>query len=135
MSDSKQSDRKLTAKLGGYALYDQVSSLLEKKTSEASRIREEYYAKHPQDNSRSGWLARISGLTKEEAEMALAYADYLTFIARYDPSDRYAFGWEYMLEAPRQPLVEHANEMASELYAIWHGRTEYDDLRGRIRIG
>ena len=132
---SSNSNKKKTAKLAGYALYDQVSSLLESDTSRASQILDEYYAEHPKDNSRAGIIARRSGMSKGEAEIALAYADYLTYIARYDPSTRYSFGWEYMLEVPREPLVDHANEVASELYALWHGRTEYDDLRGRIRVG
>lgn len=126
-------NKKKTKELGGYALYDQVSSLLEGRDSEAAMIREAYYAKHPRDNSPAGKLARISGMTKHEAEIALAYADYLTVIANYNPLTRFSFG-EVMIQKPSRPLVEHANKVSGELYAVWHGRTEYDDLRGRIRV-
>ncbi|MBR3052108.1 hypothetical protein IKG60_00620 [Candidatus Saccharibacteria bacterium] len=119
--------------MAGYALYDQVSSLLEDRKSKTAMIREDYYAKHPQDNSRAGKLARISGLTKAEIEIALAYADYLTVIANYDPAERFVFG-EVEITRSENVLVEHANRVASELYVVWHGRTEYDDLRGRTRV-
>jgi hypothetical protein len=115
-------------------LFDQVSSLLEGGTSKASQIQDEYYAKYPKDNSREGIIARRSGLTKSEVRQALAYADYLTEIAMYNPATRYAFGG-LAIEKPKQPLVEHANKVSVDLYALWHGRTEYDDLRGRIRVG
>lgn len=131
-SDNK--NREKAEEYGAFARYDQVVSLLEGSSTAAARIREEYYAKHPQDNSKAGKLARISGMTKSEAEVALAYADYLTYIAKYDPSTRYAFG-KLEFEKPAGPLVEHAGQVAVDLYAIWHGRTEYDDLRGRIRVG
>lgn len=130
---NNEGDRKDAEKYGGYMLYDQVSSLLEGGSTAATRIREEYYAEHPRDESRAGQLAQISGMTKAEAEVALAYADYLTYLAQYDPSTRYAFG-ELKYEKPEGPLVDYANQVAVELYVMWHGRTEYDDLRGRIRV-
>lgn len=76
----------------GYALYDTVSSLLKNKKSNTAIYRDTYYAAHPRDNSPAGRLARISGMTKEEATIALNYASYLTYLANYDPSTRYAFG-------------------------------------------
>ena len=119
---------------GGYMLYDEVSSLLDGTVSKATAYREKYYKEHPLDNSRAGKIARISGMTKSEAEVALAYADYLTFIARYNPAERYAFGVDLMINKPVEPLVEHANKVAVDLYVMWHGRTEYDDLRSRTRV-
>ncbi len=118
----------------GYVLYDEVSSLLDDSVSKVTAYREKYYKEHPLDNSRAGKIARISGMTKQEAEVALAYADYLTFVARYNPAERYAFGVELMPTGSREPLVEHASQVAVELYVMWHGRTEYDDLRTRIRV-
>ena len=120
--------------LAGYALYDQVSSLLENRTSRAAQIRADYYATHPQDNSKVGRLASISGLSKQEVQVALDYADYLAMIARYNPANRFVFGAP-VIERPAEPLIDHANQISSELYMLWHGRTEYDDLRNRIRIG
>ena len=127
-------NKKKVKEYGGYALYDQVSSLLEGSDTEAAMIRERYYAEHPRDNTPAGRLARISGMTKHEAEIALAYADYLTMIANYNPLTRFSFG-KIIIQEPSRPLVDHANKVSGELYAVWHGRTEYDDLRGRIRVG
>lgn len=119
---------------GGYMLYDEVSSLLDGTVSKATAFREKYYKEHPLDDSRAGKIARISGMTKAEAGVALAYADYLTFIARYNPAEQYAFGIDFSLDRPVEPLVEHANQVAVDLYIMWHGRTEYDDLRSRTRV-
>ncbi|MBQ3433339.1 hypothetical protein IJG22_03565 [Candidatus Saccharibacteria bacterium] len=118
----------------GFVLYDEVSSLLGGTVSRVSEFKEGYYKEHPLDNSRAGTIARISGMTKQEAEVALAYADYLTFIARYNPAERYAFGVNLMPPESREPLVEHASQVAVDLYVMWHGRTEYDDLRTRTRV-
>ena len=78
--------------LSAYARYDKVYSLLSEKKSSVSAFRENFYAKYPRDNSPAGRLARISGMTKEEATIALNYASYLAYLADYDPSTRYAFG-------------------------------------------
>ncbi len=53
---------------------------------------EDYDAKHPEDNSFEGVLARISGQTKDDIAMMLEFVDYSTKIANYDPSTRYDFG-------------------------------------------
>ena len=117
-----------------YVMYDRVKSLLDGTESSVSRFRKRFDEKHPLDNSREGIIARRSGLTKSEVRQALAYADYLVEIARYNPATRYTFGG-VLTEKPEEPLVEHANKVSVDLYALWHGRTEYDDLRGRIRVG
>ncbi|MBR2839799.1 hypothetical protein IKE82_00495 [Candidatus Saccharibacteria bacterium] len=118
-----------------FVMRDQVESLLSGEESRVTAFKEKYYTEHPLDNSREGKIARVSGLTKNEVKMALAYADYLTFIAKYNPTERYAFGSVLDYEESERPLVEHAGQVAVELYAMWHGHTEYDDLRGRIRVG
>ena len=53
--------------------------------------RTHYEETHPLDNSRSGYLARISGLSKEEAGIALDFIDYYTELANYHPEDTYTF--------------------------------------------
>ena len=53
--------------------------------------RAHYESEHPLDNSRSGYLARISGLTKEESEIALNLIDYYQALANYHPEDTYDF--------------------------------------------
>ena len=53
--------------------------------------REKYEAEHPLDNSRAGYLARISGITKYDAETVIAIADYYQQVANYHPEDAYQF--------------------------------------------
>ena len=50
-----------------------------------------YELKHPLDNSASGYLARISGLEKDEAETVIAVVNYLNKVNNYDPTMAYAF--------------------------------------------
>lgn len=59
--------------------------------SPLTAYREHYEAEHPLDNSRSGYLARISGLTKEDSETVLALIDYYNYVANYNPTDTYNF--------------------------------------------
>ena len=47
--------------------------------------KEAYYAKNPIDTSRSGILARISGITKNQAETVIAFFDYANYLANYQP--------------------------------------------------
>lgn len=47
--------------------------------------KEAYYAKNPIDTSRPGILARISGITKNQAEIVLALLDYASYLANYHP--------------------------------------------------
>ncbi len=61
----------------------------------------EYESTHPLDNSRAGYLARISGLEKTDAEGIIALSDYLQFIANYNPNERYSF----MEEQPASLLL------------------------------
>ena len=48
---------------------------------------EEYYEKHPLDNSYEGILARRSGLTKENVIALLNYAEDLVFLANYNSAN------------------------------------------------
>lgn len=56
-----------------------------------SAFKDAYYAEHPLDNSRAGYLARVSGLSKDDASTALAVIDYYNFLDDYDPSIAYNF--------------------------------------------
>lgn len=112
-----------------YVMYDEVKSLLTNERSAVSKMREEYRKKHPVDDSAAGVISRRSGMTKGEAEIALAYAGYLNEIAAYDPATR-------MMGAPvisfEKPILEyHSDEVALTLYAWYSKQTEYDDLRTR----
>lgn len=48
-------------------------------------FKEHYYKLNPLDNSRAGYLARISGITKEDAETILAIYDYYQIVDKYNP--------------------------------------------------
>ena len=116
----------------GYMLHNEVYSLLSDQDSSVSVLREKYYAKHPRDESEAGEIARISGMTKHEAEIALAYGEYLNEIASYDASSRYQFGEiSFNLESTQPILKTHSNSVASELLAWYQKETEYEDLRSR----
>ena len=134
-NSSSNANQEMVEKHSAYVSYDMVRSIMTEEVSKVALAQERYLAKHPVDNSAAGKLARISGMTKDDAEIALAYADYLDMIARYNPATRYAFGGTvFELEQMREPIVEHANQVAVELYIMWHGRTEYSDLRGRTQV-
>lgn len=51
---------------------------------------EEYEAENPLDNSPSGYLARISGLSKDDSQLLLDVAYYYNFLDNYDASTRIA---------------------------------------------
>ncbi|MBQ3292927.1 hypothetical protein IJG93_01285 [Candidatus Saccharibacteria bacterium] len=114
----------------GYMLYNQVRSLLTDEDSAVAVARERYYAEHPRDDSEAGEIARISGMTKAEAEIALAYSDYLTYIANYDASDRHYFGEvDLGISTDDFGLKIHSDKMAGDFVAWYIKEAEFKDLR------
>lgn len=103
-----------------YSMYQMVRSMLTDNENEVTAFKERYYAKYPKDNSAAGIIARRSGMTKREAQIALNYADYLNAIARYDASTRMAFGKINLnIEVEDVPLVIKENqEFNNELALI-----------------
>lgn len=115
-----------------YMLYSQVHALLSDGDSSVALVRQRYYAEHPKDNSEAGVIARISGMTKYEAEVALAYSDYLNEIARYDSSDRYQFGLGVIGQVSDKSKLEiHSEKMAGDYVAWYTKEHEFSDLRTR----
>ena len=115
---------------GNYVMYDEVKSLLSEDESAVARSRREYEEKHPKDDSEAAVIARRSGMSKKNAEIALAYSDYLTMIANYDASDRFAFTAPIVVV--EKPILEkHSDDIALNLYAWRSKESEYDDLRTR----
>lgn len=53
-------------------------------------FREQYRAEHPLDNSDAGYLARVSGISKDDAELLLDIVAYYNFVENYDASTRIA---------------------------------------------
>jgi len=81
-----------------YQRYIEDSRILEQmgaiETNPVTVAKEEFLKDHPLDNSDAGYLSRIAGITKDDAETVLALAEYYTFLADYEPSELYAFGSE-----------------------------------------
>lgn len=126
MNEGKHSVKKASA----YTLYDTVDSLLSEKKSTAQRILEEHHKEHPVDTSPAGRIALFTGMTKQEAETAIAYADYLNFLAKYDASSRFAFGEVFELQE-KGILFEHSEKLNSDLFCFWQKQIEYADIRNR----
>ena len=119
--------------LSGYMLYDEVNALVSDAQSKVSIFKEEYYKKNPRDNSAAGKIAQMSGMTKEEAEIAIGYASYLAYLRNYDPSQRFAFNSiNKDIEAP--PLIIDDADIKETLYCYWRGKTEFSDLRNRNQV-
>lgn len=127
---SANGNREKVEQLSGFALYDRTKSIIYDTKSEMTAIRDEYYAKYPQDNSPEAKLARISGLSKEEAKIAMNYASYLNVIANYNPTTRYAFG-KNLVNIPQEVEFVDDGEVKSSTYLAWFGKFEYSDVRNR----
>ncbi len=70
-------------------------------TNPLTAYREQYDQNHPLDNSRSGYLARISGLSKYDAETVIALFDYYQKVADYHP--QYAYQFAHQANSPFSP--------------------------------
>ena len=73
-------DQRLLEQMGAY----------EDSKNPVTAYEERYEATHPLDNTPSGYIARISGMTKDDAELLLALAEYADFIQDYDAETRIA---------------------------------------------
>ncbi len=130
LSSENADRRQKNELLSAYARYDIASSIVNGTPSEMAGIIEDYHKKHPLDQSPEGRLARISGLSKEEAGIAINYANYLTKIANYNPSTRYAFG-EKQINVPIMVEFVDDKEVDSSVYLAWFSKIEYSDVRNR----
>ncbi|MBR2543236.1 hypothetical protein IKF03_01375 [Candidatus Saccharibacteria bacterium] len=113
-----------------YTLLDTVSALLDEKKSDTAIWKEEYEAKYPQDNSREAILARRSGMSREDAEIALGYMDYMDYLARYNPEERYAFVKVEPVEFRIDILTEDKDFY--DMLALLTRRSLYRDLRNSV---
>lgn len=78
---------------------------------------DKYYEEHPKDNSYEGILARRSGLTKDTVIALLDYADQITFLANYDPTNYYPLpADELLVEVTKR--VEINNKDASNSVSV-----------------
>lgn len=129
-----------------YQRYIEDSRLLEEMgmidENPVTAYEEKYLKENPLDNSQSGILARMTGQTKENIEIALTFLDYYQYINNYDPSARIAMNEPTLSEKSGEQV---ATEIKSErLYfedkSIIDSREEvviakqyivYSDLRNR----
>ena len=90
----------------------------------------EYYTKHPKDNSPEGILARRTGMTKDEVIAGIEAVRYLAYLNNYDPATRYAFGGAPEL----RPLhFEDDGAVIATTFADEKRRIVYADRRNRKR--
>ena len=75
---------------------------------------EEYYEKHPLDNSYEGILARRSGLTKDQVIAYLDKLDYLAKIVDYDPTNKAPI----LKQEARKPYRFHVDSEDNAEYTL-----------------
>ena len=95
--------------------------------SSVTAFLEDYYEKHPLDNSFEGILARKTGLTKENVIETLDTINYLTFIADYDPEGYYPLNYQ----APEEEKVRIENNkyISNEDYVSYKISYDFDTKR------
>lgn len=71
-------------------IFDQNGDF-EQSTNPVLGFKEHYYQKHPLDQSDAGYLARISGLSKDDATTVLAVFNYFKDYRDYHPEQRLQF--------------------------------------------
>lgn len=88
-------DMRLLEQMGAFeeqevANADGATTIIPAATNPVIAAEDRYRDEHPLDNSYAGYLARISGLTKDNVETVLAFVDYYTYIGLYNPNTRIA---------------------------------------------
>lgn len=103
--------------------------------------REAYAEAHPIDDSYAGYIARVSGITKEDAEGLLAVVQYYQYLQEYDASNRIAMDGKNNIVKNSSELIETLSEdqisfesttntTTSELTTVSH-YVVYADIRNR----
>ena len=128
VSDSNP-NKEMVELQSAYVRYDVVDSILKEKQSEVSKIKDKYYAQHPKKNSVAARVARISGMSEEEAELALNYRAYLNTIANYRPASRFKFGEVSGLKT--EGVIYEEKVLKENMYYAWCGSKEFADVRNR----
>lgn len=117
-----------------YQRYTENERLLEgmnpNYTSPVTAYLEDYYKENPLDTSFEGTLARFSGQTKEDVELALDLIEYYDYIENYNPETRYAF----IEKEESEPIYYESDTrfaVISDALVLTPLRIVYADLRGR----
>lgn len=117
-----------------YQRYTENERLLEgmnpNYTSPVTAYLEDYYKENPLDTSFEGTLARFSGQTKEDVELALSLIEYYDYIENYNPDTRYAF-----VETKEPEPIYYESDtrftVISDALALAPLKVVYADLRGK----
>lgn len=104
------------------------AGLIEK--SQVAVFLDNYYEKHPVDNSTEGIIASYSGLSKEDVNFALGFAEYQEYLANYNPEGKGPF----TVEEPSDWQYESNEVIAIDYYAKDDYNVVYFDLRTRTTI-
>lgn len=91
-------------------IYEQIGTYGDNGKSPVSQYKEEYEAKNPVDDSYAGYIARISGMTKENAEDMLAFAEYYQYLDNYDATIRIALDNAALLTQSSAEIVAKISE-------------------------
>ena len=98
-------------------------------TSPVTAYLEKYYEENPIDTSIEGTLARFSGKSVEEVESTLALVVYYDQLAKYKPSERYAFVEK---EGKSVELkFDNENVVAQNVYYVLPNEIAFADVRNR----
>ena len=98
-------------------------------TSPVTAYLEKYYKENPVDTSFEGTLARFSGKSVEEVESTLALIVYYDELAKYRPSERYAFVEKE--EKSVELKFDNDNAIAENVYYVLPNRIAFADVRNR----
>lgn len=134
--DADKNDKWKENKIYQRLLEDQrmLQILDENYTSPILAAMEEAQGVISEDDSTESVIAKYTGLTLDQAEDVLAVIEYSTYIAYYDPSERYAFGSEEVnvqgpLNFDDRSEVQIAHQDAG--WAVIIMPTIYADVRNR----
>lgn len=72
-------------------ILEQMGAYATSNSNPVTAYKDDYYSKHPLDNSRVGILRRITGFTATQADTVLALLDYSSYLANYHPEEAVAF--------------------------------------------
>lgn len=121
-------DQRILEQLGAY----------EDSKNPVTAYQEKYEAEHPLDTSKSGLLAHYTGMTKNDAEMLIAFVDYSNFLAEYNPESRLALDGEAsvilsaeeaLARADTKPHFESSEDKTPTTTFVQY--IAYADLRNR----
>ncbi len=117
-----------------YSRYAEDQRLMESagiiEESAVSKFLNEYYEKHPIDNSYEGTIARLSGLSKEKVAEVFDIVDGLEWIANYNPT---RYGPEEYVEPDNSYQFESTELVASEKVILLKN-VVYEDLRTKVKV-